>query len=118
MKVMISQPMNGIPDSEVLKIRNDIIEKANKLGITVVDSFDTSKVKDSKHPGVYYLGRTIMNHLHNVDAVYFAGDWRAARGCRIEFAICQEYGIKILPENFFDDPSPAPIMNTGTKRGE
>lgn len=111
MKVMISQPMNGVPDNYVKKIREDIIKQAKKMDIEIVESFDTTEVKDSKNPGVYYLGRTLANHMHNVDAVYFYGDWRGARGCRIEFAVCQEYGIKILPENFFEKPTPAPIMH-------
>ena len=111
MKVMISQPMNGIPDSDVLKIRNDIIKKAFKMGIVIVDSFDTSKVKDSKHPGVYYLGRTLMKFMHNVDAVYFDDGWFEARGCRIENAVCQEYGIKILTSDFLFEPTQPHIKN-------
>lgn len=57
-----------------------------------------------------------MNHLHDVDAVYFVGKWIEARGCRIEFAVCQEYGIKILPEGFFDTPVQIPIIGQPTPR--
>lgn len=110
MRVMISQPMNGISDEEVLRVRNDIKAKLEAMHIEVVDSFCTDVIKGSLHPGIYYLGRTLMDHLHNVDAVYFAPGWRDARGCRIEFAVCQEYGIKRLPEDFINQPEAAPIM--------
>lgn len=104
MKVMISQPMNGVPDEEVKKIQQDLKEKFAKLHIEVIDSFITDEIKDSNHPGVYYLGRTLMNFMHDVDAVYFVEGWNKARGCRIERHICEEYGIKILDWKFFRDP--------------
>jgi len=104
MKVMISQPMNGVPDEEVKKIQQDLKEKFAKLHIEVIDSFITDEIKDSNHPGVYYLGRTLMNFMHDIDAVYFVEGWNKARGCRIERHICEEYGIKILDWKFFQDP--------------
>jgi len=103
MKIMISQPMAGIPDEKIRKQRDEIIEKFKKLHIEVVDSFITEEApSDSYKPNVYYLGRTIMTFLHQVDAVYFADGWREARGCRIEHQICKEYGIKCLYSDFFE----------------
>ena len=101
MKVMISQPMNGIPDSEVRRIQNELKERFAKYHIEVVDSFLTEEVEQSNNPGVFYLGRTLTNFMHNVDAVYFVKGWQSARGCRIEREICKEYGIMILDETFF-----------------
>ena len=102
MKVMISQPMNGIPDDKIRKIRLELIEKFAKMHIDVVDSYFTEEAPgDTYYPNVYYLGRTIMQAMCNVDAVYFVDGWQNARGCRIERKICEEYGIKILDENFF-----------------
>lgn len=101
MKVMISQPMSGIPDAEVRRIQSELKEKFGKYHIEVVDSFLTEEVEQSNHPGVFYLGRTLTNFMHNVDAVYFVKGWQSARGCRIEREICKEYGIMILDDTFF-----------------
>lgn len=40
--------------------------------------------------------------IGQVDAVYFAKDWRNARGCQIERRVCEEYGIKILEHDFIE----------------
>ena len=99
---MISQPMNGIPDSEVRKIQDDLKEKFAKYNIDVIDSFLTEVPStEIKKPGLFYLGRTIQNFLSNVDAVYFCTGWERAKGCRIERHICEEYGIMILDDSFF-----------------
>lgn len=104
MKVMISLPMNGRSDDEVRARMSYLKKEFAKLHIEVVDSFITDEIEGSNYPGVYYLGRTLMKFMHNVDAVYFDDGWFEARGCRIENAICQEYGIKILKPDFLFEP--------------
>ena len=101
MKVMISQPMSGVPDSEVRRIQSELKDKFGKYHIEVVDSFLTEEVEQSNNPGVFYLGRTLTNFMHDVDAVYFVDGWQRARGCRIERKICEEYHIMILDSSFF-----------------
>ena len=102
MKVMISQPMNGIPDSEVRRIQNELKERFAKYHIEVVDSFLTEEADiNLRNQGVFYLGRTIQKFLSDVDAVYFVNGWQRARGCKIEKQICEEYGIMILDDSFF-----------------
>lgn len=105
MKVMISLPMNGRKKEEVEARMQKLKEDFAKLHIDVVDSFLTDEIENSYHPGVYYLGRTLTQFMHNVDAVYFDKDWETARGCRIERNICNEYDIKILDESFFIQPT-------------
>ena len=101
MKVMISQPMNGVPDSEVRKIQDDLKEKFAKYNIDVVDTVLPGIDTEIKNPRVFCLGRTIQNFLSDVDAVYFCTGWERAKGCRIERHICEEYGIPILDDSFF-----------------
>lgn len=102
MKVMISQPMNGVPDSEVRRIQNELKERFAKYHIEVVDSFLTEEADiNLRNKGVFYLGRTIQKFLSDVDAVYFVNGWQRARGCKIERQICEEYGIMILDDSFF-----------------
>lgn len=103
MKVMISQPMAGKRYADVKAIREELIKKFKEMHIEVVDSFDTKDTPAGVYnPPVYHLGRTILNWLHSVDAVYFVDGWRDARGCRIEHEICKEYGIKCLYSDFFE----------------
>ena len=102
MRVMISQPMYGRKDEDVLEERKELIEKFKKMHIEVVNSFDTKAAPAGIYNlPVYYLGRTIMNWLHSVDAVFFTDGWQEARGCRIEHEICKEYDIKCLYSDFF-----------------
>ena len=103
MKVMISQPMAGKKYADVKAIRDELIEKFKRMHIEVVESFCTQDAPDEVYnPPVYYLGKTITNWMHSVDAVYFVDGWREARGCRIEHQICKEYGIKCLYSDFFE----------------
>ena len=111
MKVMISLPMNGRKKEEVEARMQKLKEDFAKLHIDVVDSFITDEIENSYHPSVYYLGRTLTQFMHNVDAVYFDDGWFEARGCRIENAICQEYGIKILTSDFLFEPTQPHIKN-------
>ena len=111
MKVMISLPMNGRKNDEIKERIKELKEKFAKLHIEVVDSFITDEIEDSNYPGVYYLGRILMKFMHNVDAVYFDDGWIKARGCRIENAVCQEYGIKILTSDFLFEPKMYNIKN-------
>ena len=111
MKVMISLPMNGRKNDEIKERIKELKEKFAKLHIDVIDSFVTDEIENSYHPGVYYLGRTLTQFMHNVDAVYFDDGWFEARGCRIENAVCQEYGIKILTSDFLFEPTQPHIKN-------
>lgn len=111
MKVMISLPMSGRNDDEVKARMSYLKKEFAKLHIEVVDSFITDKIEGSNYPGVYYLGRTLTQFMHNVDAVYFDDGWFEARGCRIENAVCKEYGIKILTSDFLFEPTKPHIKN-------
>lgn len=101
MKVMISMPMNGRSDEEVVNEFNRITEEFNKLHIDVVDSYFVDEAKDYIHPEIYYMAKSI-DMMGKVDAVYFAKDWHSARGCRIERQVALEYGLKILEHDFLD----------------
>ena len=100
-KLFISQPMRGLTDEEILKVREEIKAKAKKVigeEVELIDSF----IKE--YPGeinktipVYYLGKSIQ-FLSQADVAYFGGDWQNARGCKIEHEIAKEYGIAIIEE--------------------
>lgn len=100
-KLFISQPMRGLTDEEILKVREEIRTKAEKVigePVELIDSF----IKD--YPGevnksipVWYLGKSIQ-FLSEADVAYFGGDWRSARGCKIEHEIAVQYDIDRIEE--------------------
>ena len=100
-KLFISQPMRGLTDEEILKLREEIrIRAEKKIGepVDLIDSF----IEDypggiNKYIPVWYLGKSIQ-FLSQADIAYFGGDWRNARGCIIEYQIAIAYGIKVIKE--------------------
>lgn len=101
MKVFISCPMKGLSDSEILKIREDAISKVKERfkgeDLNIIDSYfqEFDATHSEINIGVYYLGRSILK-LSEADLVVFAPGWEAARGCRIECKIAQDYDLKIM----------------------
>lgn len=102
MKVMISQPMKNRTEEDIKQERKNIIEKFNNMHIEVIDTIFTEEAPESNNAGVYYLGKSIQE-MSKADALFMCDGWREARGCRIERQVAQEYGIKILYEDFFID---------------
>ena len=100
MKVMISQPMRGKTEEQIREERKAIIEKFNNMHIEVIDTIFTDEPPKDCNVAVYYLGKSI-SAMKDIDAIYMDDGWREARGCRIEYQVAKEYGIKILYNDFF-----------------
>ena len=100
MKVMISQPMNNRNEEDILEERKQIIEKFKNMHIDVIDTFYKDEIPEDYNVGVYFLGKSIQD-MAKVDALFMSEGWRTAKGCRIERQVAQDYGIKILYEDFF-----------------
>lgn len=100
MKVMISQPMRGKTEEQIREERKAIIEKFNNMHIEVIDTIFTEEPPKDCNVAVYYLGKSI-SAMKDIDAIYMDDGWREARGCRIEYQVAKEYGIKILYNDFF-----------------
>ena len=88
MKIMISQPMWGKNDDEIIKERNYWIKKVELLGYEVANSFfdfyDTLLCKSGiKNLGVFYIAKS-LEVMSKCDAILFLDGWDKARGCRIE----------------------------------
>ena len=100
-KIFISQPMRGLTDEEILNKRQEIKKNAEKVikePVELIDSFiEDYPGEINKHIPVFYLGKSIQL-LSQADIAYFGGDWRNARGCKIENEIAKQYGIKIIEE--------------------
>ena len=100
-KLFISQPMKGLTDEEILKAREEIKTRAEQaIGeqVELIDSFvEDYPGEINKSIPVWYLGKSIQ-FLSQADIAYFGGDWRNARGCKIEHEVARTYGIKIIEE--------------------
>ena len=100
-KLFISQPMRGLTDEEILKVRDEIKNRAEETigeSVELINSFiEDYPGEINKHIPVWYLGKSIQL-LSQADIVYFGGDWRNARGCKVEYEIANAYGIKLIKE--------------------
>ena len=100
-KIFISQPMKRLTDEEILNKRQEIMKNAEKVikePVELIDSFiEDYPGEINKHIPVFYLGKSIQL-LSQADIAYFGGDWRNARGCKIENEIAKQYGIEIIEE--------------------
>lgn len=94
-KLFISQPMNGKTDEEIQATREKAIESAKALldeDVEVIDSV-LDLPEDAKP--LYYLGES-LKLLSGADVAYFAKGWESARGCKIEKAAAEAYGIPFI----------------------
>lgn len=97
-KLFISQPMRGKTDAQILAEREKAAASAQELlgeNVEVIDSFFRNAPVDAKP--LWFLGKS-LELLSTADAVYFAPGWEDARGCRIENACANEYGITVIED--------------------
>lgn len=94
MKYFISLRMMGKTDQQ---IKNDIayvkeqILKTDKTA-EFLDTFIEEELPE-KNIGVRYLAKSI-EILADADIAVFYGDWKQARGCRVEEQVAKSYNIK------------------------
>lgn len=95
-KLFISQPMNGKTNEEILRVRQEAVEKAKRLigeEVEVIDSFFKDAPSDAKP--LWYLAKS-LELLSTADVAYFAEGWINAKGCKIELKCATAYGIKTI----------------------
>ncbi len=102
MKVMISQPMAGKTDEEIIATR----ERAKRFIESNGDEFVNTLFTDEwysketmENRGVVqiplcFLAKSLEN-MSLCHAVYFCSGWENARGCRIEHEVAKAYGLEI-----------------------
>ena len=102
-KVFISQPMNGRSDEEILAERKEILAKAKAI-LNHNQNYRPAEVEevksffdmDGQHP-LYCLGES-LKLLSTADIAFFAKGWNNARGCKLEHAAAEAYGIDCIEE--------------------
>lgn len=98
MKVMISQPMNGLSVEQVKANRKAVVEMLEAKGHEVVDTVIAETPPETEHQALWYLGKS-LELMAQCDCVFFMKGWDATRGCRIEHAAALAYGVEVWTEN-------------------
>lgn len=104
-KAMISQPMAGKTDDEIVRTRDRALMHLEELGYSTVNTLFTDEwySKESMEArGVVqiplcFLAKSLesMSLCH---ATYFCKGWEQTRGCRIEHEAAKAYGLEIIYE--------------------
>jgi hypothetical protein len=105
-KVMLSQPMAGKTDNEIIATRERAVKHLEALGYEVVNTLFTDEWysrENMEKRGVVqiplcFLAKSLEN-MSLCHVAYFCDGWENARGCRIEHEAAKEYGLTILYEN-------------------
>ena len=104
-KAMISQPMAGKTDDEIVRTRDRALMHLEELGYSTVNTLFTDEwySKESMEArGVVqiplcFLAKSLEN-MSLCHAAYFCKEWEQARGCRIEHEAAKAYGLEIIYE--------------------
>lgn len=105
MKAMLSQPMAGKTDEEIISTREKAVKALKDAGYEIVNTLFTDEwySKESvAERGVVqiplcFLAKSLEN-MSLCHAVYFCKGWENARGCRIEHDAAIAYGLTIIYE--------------------
>ena len=104
-KAMLSQPMAGKTNAEIVSARDRAIRVLREKGYEIVNTLFTdewySKEKMEERGVVQiplcFLAKSIEN-MSLCHAAYFCKGWENARGCRIEHEAAKAYGLDIIYE--------------------
>lgn len=104
-KAMLSQPMAGKTDEEIVSTREKAIATLRERGYEVVNTLFTDEWYSKEtmvNRGVVqiplcFLAKSLEN-MSLCHAAYFCKGWENARGCRIEHEAAMAYGLEIIYE--------------------
>lgn len=104
-KAMLSQPMAGKTQEEIIATRERAVAALKAMGFEVVNTLFTdewySKEKMEERGVVQiplcFLAKSLEN-MSLCHAAYFCKGWEQARGCKIEHDAAVAYGLAIIYE--------------------
>lgn len=104
-KAMLSQPMNGLTENEIVETRNRAIRKLESLGYEVINTYFTDewyskesmKKRGVEQIGLCFLAKSLEN-MSKCHVAYFCKGWENARGCKIEHDAAVAYGLTVIEE--------------------
>lgn len=105
MKAMLSQPMAGKTDEEIVATRERAIKALEARGYEIVNTLFTDEWysrENMEKRGVVqiplcFLAKSLEN-MSLCHAVYFCKGWEQTRGCKIEHDAAVAYGLTIIYE--------------------
>lgn len=105
MKAMLSQPMAGKTEEEIIATREKAIAALQARGYEIVNTLFTDEWYSNENMtarGVVkiplcFLAKSLEN-MSLCHAAYFCKGWENARGCRIEHEAAKAYGLEIIYE--------------------
>lgn len=102
-KAMLSQPMAGLTEEQIIETRNKAISELTEMGYEVINTYfkdewhsrESMSERGVEQIPICFLAKSIesMSLCH---AVYFCDGWEKARGCRIEHEIASKYGMEVI----------------------
>jgi len=104
-KAMLSQPMAGKTDAEIVATRERAVAALESAGYTVVNTLftddwyspDAMKERGVVQIPLCFLAKSLEN-MSLCHAAYFCKGWENARGCRIEHEAAIAYGLEVIYE--------------------
>ena len=104
-KAMLSQPMAGKTEQEIIETRERAITALKENGYEIVNTLFTDdwySKKAMEERGVVqiplcFLAKSLEN-MSFCHAAYFCKGWENARGCCIEHEAAKAYGLEIIYE--------------------
>lgn len=104
-RAMLSQPMAGKTQKEIVATRERAVAALEALGYEVVNTLFTdewySKERMEERGVVQiplcFLAKSLEN-MSLCHTAYFCKGWEQARGCKIEHDAAVAYGLKIIYE--------------------
>jgi hypothetical protein len=102
---MLSQPMAGKTEEEIIATREKAIKTLEQMGYEVVNTLFTDewysdgsmKERGVENIPLCFLAKSLKN-MSLCHAAYFCAGWEKARGCRIEHETAKAYGLTVLYE--------------------
>ena len=108
-KAMLSQPMAGKTQEEIVSTREKAIAALKERGYEIVNTLFTDdwySAESMKERGVVqiplcFLAKSLEN-MSLCHAVYFCHGWEKTRGCRIEHEAACAYGLTVIYEDGYN----------------
>ena len=104
-KAMLSQPMAGKTNEEIVATRERAIATLTENGYEIINTLfadewygkDAMESRGVVQIPLYFLAKSLES-MSMCNAVYFCKGWENARGCRIEHDAAREYGLELVYE--------------------
>ena len=104
-KAMLSQPMAGKTEKEIVETRERAIAALKERGYEIVNTLFTDewysdeamKARSVVQIPLCFLAKSLEN-MSLCHAAYFCAGWENARGCRIEHEAAKAYGLEVIYE--------------------